>query len=85
MFNADEFFLHLGQNANWTWARRGARSVALRESKLGFTGCLVISADGTILKLVLHWMGTSDRCHASVDFPHPLLEQAQGPFGKGPC
>lgn len=47
----------LAQNGRWTWARRGAQRVALKDSKVGFTSILTICADGTVTNLLMHWAG----------------------------
>ena len=73
--NIDQFFMVLGQNKKWTWARRGEKNVPLKEHRSGLTGCVSICADGELLELLLHWEGTTDRCHAQGDIIHPAIVQ----------
>ena len=77
-FNADEFFMLLMQNRKWTWAKKGAQTVPLRECRLGFTGLLVICADGSLVEVGMYWPGTSGRTHAQCDAVDNLVRDPSG-------
>ena len=87
-FNIDEFFVLLSSHTGrWTWHRCSERrTVALRDTKLGFTMAVLTSSDGKVHGLQMIWEGSTTRCHADDnDDPHPLIWQDHQPESQFQC
>jgi hypothetical protein len=80
-FNIDEFFSLLDSNSGrWTWHRSSQkRTVALRDTKLGFTMSALTSADGALHAVQMIWQGKTDRSHAEEVIPHSRIIQCHNP------